>query len=252
MLRLGWLLPIIVIVVLVIAAITLPAALLVQRVELPVPVTQVQGTIWSGQARVQPPTQSPLQLSWRWHGGARWVWQLTDATTETLSAAGGEAARGAATALSGHWHATARQQVSQVQGTVPLSRVDVLNALVVVRPTGYLEVDLEHVAVLRGQPPRVSGRMVWEQAGLRGVVRESLGRVEMQFSDDEAQRAELRSMDPAAITVEGAIELTASTYGIDLWLSADQHPALRRQLAQWGEPQSDGRVRIALNGALLW
>ena len=248
MVRLGWLLTILVVVVLVIALATLPAALLVQRVDLPVPVTQVQGTIWSGQARVRPPAQSPLQLSWQWRGGVQWQWQLTEA----MAATGDDATQGIATRLNGRWRATTPQQVAQVRGVVPMSRVDVLNALVVVRPTGHLDVALEHVALPRGQPPRVRGRMIWEQAGLRGVVRESLGRVEMQFSDDDAQRAQLRSMEPAVITVEGVIELTASTYDIDLWLSADQNSRLTRQLAQWGELADDGRVRVALSGPLRW
>lgn len=248
MIRLGWLLTIVVVVVLIIALATLPAALLLQRVDLPVPVTQVQGTIWSGQARVRPPAQSPLNLSWQWRGGAQWQWQLTEAST----AASGEVRQGAATQLQGHWRVTAPQQVMQVVGVVPLSRVDVLNALVVVRPTGHLDVALDHLALPRGQPPRVRGQMVWEQAGLRGVVAESLGRVEMQFTDDDAQRAQLRSMEPAAITVDGFIELTATTYDIDLWLSADQQSRLTRQLAQWGELADDGRVRVALSGPLRW
>lgn len=252
MMRLGWLLTIGVVVVLVIVLATLPAALLVQRVELPVPVSQVQGTIWSGEARLRPPAQSPLQLSWQWRGGAEWHWQLTEALAVTSGEAVGEAMGGVATRLNGRWSATSPQQVTQVHGVVPLSRVDVLNALVVVRPTGHLEVAFEHVALPRGQPPRVRGQMIWAQAGLRGVVRESLGRVEMLFSDDDAQRAQLRSMEPAVITVDGVIELTATTYDIDVWLSADRQSRLTRQLAQWGEVTDDGRVRIAMSGALLW
>lgn len=231
----GWL-AVGVLILLVMAVATLPAALLLQRINTPIPVQSVQGTVWSGQAIIQPPMQSPLTLLWQWQGADQWHWQLSDEETQ----------------LQGLWRAREQQSLTRVQGSVALRRVDVLNALGLVRPTGQVVVDLDRLAWSRQAVPQVQGQLLWQDAGLRGVVQAALGEVAVVFSAGASQQAIVRSLRPADVMVDGMIELSAQDYAVDVWLSAEGYPGLQRQLAQLGTVAADGRVRIELAGPLWW
>jgi len=227
-----------VVVVIVVVVLTLPAAVVAPRFDLPADLGRFQGTVWTGQARWMQTGQEPVAVHWRWAAGRRWHWQ----------------ARGPGVALDGDWRPGNGVHLRAVAGRLAVERLDLSSWLLFARPTGQIELALDRVVLIAGQRPRIDGRAEWQEAGLQGTVQESLGRVEVEFaSDGEPTRAIIRSLEAAAITVRGTLEFDSSNYHLDLWLRAAAHrPDLTRQLGQLGEPQADGQVRIRLSGATGW
>lgn len=230
--RVWLLLPAVLVLVLVVA--TLPAALLAPRLGLPAGVTQIRGTVWSGSAEWRQPGWQPLALSWRWRGGRDWRWQ----------ASGGQ------TALAGRWRFGPEPVLPQVSGRLELERLDLVHWLGVARPIGTLELDLADVVFAAGAAPRAQGRALWRQAGLAGAIQESLGEIELAIEQaEDGLRLRVRSLRPAAVQVRGAIELTGARYAADLWLrAASGRPRLTAALAEVGELQPDGQVRLQVSG----
>lgn len=228
----AWLLSAILILVLVIA--TLPAALLAPGLGLPAGVTQVRGSIWSGSAEWRQPGWQPLALSWRWRGGRDWHWR----------ASGGQ------TALEGRWRPGAAAVLPQLRGRLDLERLDLVHWLEIARPVGSLHLDLADVVIADGAAPRAQGSAVWRQAGLTGAIQESLGEIELFVEEAEDRLGvRVRSLRPAPIQVRGSIELTNSRYEADLWLrSAGGRPRLAAALAELGQLQPDGQVRLLVAG----
>lgn len=222
----------------IIVMLTLPVAVLLPLANAPAALDQPRGTIWSGGARWQQPGQAPLLIDWRWRGGRNWRWRAEDSQTR----------------LSGQWRPGRGLQVSDLQGELALERVDIEAWLPGSRPRGYLAVDLPSVVLVRGQSPRIDGRLVWENARLEGALHEDLGRIEVDFaSTPERQRAQLRSLEAAPIHVEGQIEAGVRDYQLELWLTpAPGRQDLARELARLGQIDEQGRSHIQLRGALGW
>lgn len=230
----AWLLPVVLVPVLILIIATLPAALLVGALSLPAGITQVQGTVWSGSAAWQQAGWQPLVLNWRWRGGRDWHWQASDGHT----------------ALQGLWRPGPEPVLPRVLGRLELERLDLVHWLGVARPVGLLQLDLTDVVVAAGQVPRASGRALWREAGLVGAVQESLGEIEILARDAaQALRLEVRSLQPAPVQVRGLISVDGGRYEADLWLrAANGRPELTAALAEFGELQPDGQVRLQVAG----
>ncbi|MFW5815528.1 MAG: type II secretion system protein N [Wenzhouxiangella sp.] len=220
------------VVVLVVA--TLPAALVAPRLGLPNGVTQIRGTVWSGSAEWRQAGWQPLALSWRWRGGRDWHWQ----------ASGGQ------TALAGRWRVGPKPVLPQVSGRLELERLDLVHWLGVARPVGSLQLDLADVVFAPGAAPRAHGSARWRQAGLAGAIQESLGEIEIDIEQAaDGLKLRVRSLHPAAVQVRGAVALTGARYEADLWLrAASGRPRLIAALAEVGELQPDGQVRLRVSG----
>ncbi|MFP4277858.1 MAG: type II secretion system protein N [Wenzhouxiangella sp.] len=230
-----WLLPVLLAPVFIIA--TLPAALVVPRLDLPVAISQVRGSIWSGQADWQQPGWQPLTLRWRWAGGRDWRWQADDGQT----------------ALAGLWRPGPDTMLPHVQGRLELQRLDLVHWLQVARPVGVLELDLTDVVVRRGHGLQASGRVTWRRAGLTGAIQESLGDIEITVDAnsavDQGVLLTVRSLTPAVVQVRGTIGLDSERYQTDLWLrAAAGRGDLTSALAALGELQPDGQVRLRIGG----
>lgn len=236
--RLLWLL---VLVVPVLIIVTLPARVVVPRLEVGENVRHVQGTLWKGRAVWRQPGFVPLDIDWAWDGGRRWKWH----------------ARGAGVDLEGHWlPRPGATLLNDVAGRVDIERLDAHAWLLNARPAGQLAVDIRRALVADGSVPQIDGRLVWENARLEGTVHESLGEVTVELEarpGQDSQTAQVASTKPGAVQVRGAIELGQKRYEVDLWLRASSDRSeLLRQLVWLGEPQPDGQVRIRLDGGLGW
>ncbi|MEE4303217.1 MAG: type II secretion system protein N [Wenzhouxiangella sp.] len=219
--------------------VTLPARVIVPRLEIGEDVRDVQGTMWDGRAVWQQPGFAPLDVQWNWDGGRSWSWQ----------------ANGVGVDLGGQWRLSAgATELSDVTGRIEMNRLDARMWLVNARPRGHVELDVQRAVIAEGQPPEIDGELVWRDARLEGAVQESLGEITVRLdSREQGQRARVESTEPGAIQVRGDIELGAERYDVDLWLRASaDRPELLRQIAWLGEPQPDGQVRVRLSGALGW
>ncbi len=218
---------------------TLPARVVLSFLDTPEGISQVQGSVWSGQAQWRQPGHVPMRVDWRWRGGRQWRWQ----------------AEGADTLLQGRWQPTASGlALTEVEGQLALDRVDLAYWLINARPRGHLEVALERAVIVPGQVPEIAGEVTWKEARLEGAIHESLGEIGMNFSQrDGMQIVRVESLRPASVQVRGRIDLDASHYDVDLWLRASSdRPDLGSQLARLGEMQPDGQVRMQLRGMLGW
>ncbi|RFF28506.1 MULTISPECIES: type II secretion system protein N [unclassified Wenzhouxiangella] len=219
--------------------VTLPARVVVPRLDVGEEVRDVQGTLWRGEAVWQQPGFAPLDVNWRWDSGRDWSWQ----------------ARGDGVELDGQWRLnTGATELTAVTGTIDMNRFDARLWMVNARPRGHVELDVARALIAEGQPPEIDGRLVWRDARLEGAVQESLGEITVRLdSRQQGQRARVESTESGAIQVRGGIELGAERYDVDLWLRASaDRPELLRQIAWLGEPQPDGQVRVQLSGALGW
>ncbi len=222
----------------VLVIVTLPAALVVPRFDPPAAMGSYRGTIWSGGARWLQPGQVPMQLTWRWSGGWTWRWEAADATSR----------------LQGQWQPGDAVSLSDITGQLDLARVDLAYWLVATHPSGYLDLAIDSAVLQAGEVPQVTGQVIWAQARLEGSIQESLGRITIELEHDNGQQlARLRSLDPAPIQVRGQIVADADSYAADIWLRASRdRPDLAAQIGGLGERQSDGQVRLRVNGALGW
>jgi hypothetical protein len=233
-----WLLPVLLIPVLIVAS--FPASVVTSRLDLPLNLTQVHGSVWSGGASWQQPGWQPLDLSWRWRGGRLWHWQ----------------ADGGITQLEGQWQMGPTVTLPSLQGELSIDRLDLVHWLGVARPTGTLELALSDVKLSGSSVRHAAGRAVWREAALVGAVQESLGDIEIAVQDhrpsaDHGLELAVRSLLPAAVQVRGNIVLTQGRYQADLWLrAASGRGDLTSALAGLGELQPDGQVRVRVGGAL--
>lgn len=222
----------------VIILLTLPVRAILPLFDPPDQLGQVRGTIWSGQARWSQLGHAPMDVEWRWTGGRDWRFQAGDGHT----------------LLEGRLQPGDGLRVRDLTGRIELDRVDLAHWFYNTRPAGHLEVDLSEAILDPGKVPSLRGQVIWADARLEGGVHEHLGRVAIDLEPrDGYQHARVRSLEPAAVQIQGEIRSDQSQYETDLWLRASaERPELTRQLAPLGELQPDGQVRIQLRGSLGW
>src|SRR5690625_2103975 len=144
--RLLWLL---VLVIPVLIIVTLPARVVVPRLEVGENVRHVQGTLWKGRAVWRQPGFVPLDIDWAWDGGRRWKWH----------------ARGVGVDLEGHWLLRPGvTTLAAVSGRIDINRLDARAWLLTARPSGQLAVDNRMAPLAATSVPQVVGSLVWEIA----------------------------------------------------------------------------------------
>src|SRR5699024_7196365 len=129
----------------VIVVITLPAHVIVSRVDVAEDLRNVQGTLWQGEAVWQQPGMAAIDLRWRWsgwNGWSDWSWQ----------------AQGQGVDLRGSWQPSmAATRLADISGRIDMRQLDAQTWLISARPRGELEVDVARAVIADGQPPQVDG-----------------------------------------------------------------------------------------------
>ena len=231
-----WLVPVLLIPVLIL--VTLPAAVVLPRLDLPANLAQIGGTVWSGGAHWQQAGWQALDVRWRWQGGREWHWDVS----------GGE------TRLHGRWQLGKPSVLPEIGGQLELARLDLAHWLSIARPGGVLELDVSDVVFAGLGAMQARGRMIWREAELRGAIQESLGDIEILINEAEVGvegiHLAVESLTPAPIQVRGSIAMNADRYDADLWFrTAPGRSDLTASLAAIGDLQPDGQVRLKLGGS---
>lgn len=218
--------------------VTLPASLVLSDESAGLRFDQIQGTVWSGQARLVLPAQSPIPLQWRWTGGLAWSWSLR---SESLQ-------------VNGQWRVTKRHRLSDISGRVDIQKLDIASWLVVIWPKGQMSLDVAFVE-WSGELPRqllAEGVLVWQEAALEGLVNESLGDINILLSpSDEVlgqTQAVIASNAQGAVRISGKITSDGDRYLAELLLAPEPgRDRLLRYLAPLGRLQ-DGAIKIERSG----
>ena len=217
---------------------TLPASLFLPNEEGAVEFQQVTGTIWSGQARLKLPQQSPLPVSWRWGGGLTWDWSIASRDL----------------AIEGQWRPSNRDRLENISGEVNIQYLDVAKWLVVIWPEGQLILDVSYVEFEPGIALAASGQLLWQKARLAGLVNESLGDLIIDLRPHETLAghtiADIQSNSRGAVRVSGELSSNSDRYQALIKL---QPSAERLDLLPYLLPLgrfSDGAIRIERSGQL--
>ncbi len=231
-----WLVPVLLLPVLILA--TLPAAVVLPRLNLPANLAQIGGTVWSGSAHWQQAGWQALDIRWQWQGGREWHWD----------------ASGGKTRLHGSWRLGKPSVLPEISGQLELARLDLTHWLSIARPGGVLELDVADVVFSETGAIEAQGRIVWREAELRGAIQESLGNIEIRISeaaaDGEAINLAVESLAPSPIQLRGLVVMNAERYEADLWFkAAPGRSDLTASLAAIGDLQPDGQVRLKVGGS---
>ena len=139
-----------------------------------------------------------------------------------------------------------------VQGFFPAAWIDLSKVVPLVLLTGRLDLDLDRAA-LSGYTGRLaSGTIRWNDAGLSGLVEESLGSVIIQLSSQGGFTvADIQSEVPAEIMISGDLRFNADQYKTDLVLTAaPEKQYVVQELAHLGTVLPDGSLELTLSGKM--
>lgn len=217
---------------------TLPASMFLSTDEGGIQFQQVSGTVWSGEARLKLPQQSPLPVSWTWSGGLGWHWSIESRDL----------------AIRGEWRLSNRDRLENITGQVDIQYLDIAQWLVVIWPEGQLIFDVSYIEF----EPQVSlaafGQVVWRQARLAGLVNESLGDLTVDLRPHETlvghTIADIQSNTRGAVRVSGELSSNGDRYQAAILLRPspermDLLPYLL-PLGRFGE----GAIKIERSGQL--
>lgn len=141
-------------------------------------------------------------------------------------------------------------QLRYVQGQIPAAWVDLSNAAPLVFLTGRFEMDLDRTALTGHIGRLASGTIRWTDAGLSGLVEESLGTVLLRLSSEKGfTLADIQSDEGSEIMISGDIRFNAAQYRTNLILQAteEKHYVIE-ELAHLGTVREDGSLELALSG----
>ena len=217
---------------------TLPASVVLPQAADGLHFQSVEGTIWSGRAKLAFPKQAPLPMRWEWSGGLIWSWAVE---SDEIS-------------VQGQWRLGQRDRLEHIEGTVDIEYLDIAQWLVVIWPVGQMEVNIDHLTWEANSFLHIHGELYWPQAKLRGLVNEDLGDITITMSPSEQQWDEtdfvVRSSADGIVGISGGVSTNGDRYRASLVLKprADRRELLRL-LAPFGR-QGDGGVRIERSGKL--
>ncbi len=218
--------------------VTLPASLFLPTDEGSVQFQQVTGTVWSGQARLKLPQQSPLPVSWSWGGGLGWRWSIENQDIQ----------------VQGEWRLSNRDRLENITGQIDIQYLDIAQWLVVIWPEGELILDIAYIEF----EPMVSlaseGQILWRQARLAGLVNEALGDLTIALRPDEALAghtlADIQSNRSGAVRVSGELSSNGDRYQAAIRLRPSPE---RLDLLPYLLPLgrfSEGAIKIERSGQL--
>lgn len=137
-----------------------------------------------------------------------------------------------------------------VQGQIPAAWLDLSEAAPLVFLAGRFELDLDQAA-LTGYPGRLAeGTVRWTDAGLSGLVEESLGTILMRLSSEKGFTiADIQSDEFANISITGDVRFNAAQYRTNLLVKAPpENQIVIEELTHLGTILEDGSLELTLSG----
>lgn len=218
--------------------VTLPASLFLSTQEGGVQFQQVSGTVWSGEARLKRPQQSPLPVSWRWGGGFGWDWSIESRDL----------------AIQGQWRLFNRNRLENITGQIGVQYLDIAQWLVVIWPEGEMIVDVSYIEFEPGVSLAAFGEVVWQQARLAGLVNEPLGDLRVNLRPHANlvgyTTADIQSNRSGAVRVSGELSSNSDRYEATIRLRPSPE---RLDLLPYLLPLgrfSEGAIKIERSGQL--
>ena len=215
---------------------TLPARLVLPSATTGFQFQNIEGTIWSGQAQLSLPQQTPLPMTWQWSGGTVWHWSID---SPDLS-------------LDGQWQISDRHSVSKVSGKLDVDYLDIAQWLVVIWPVGQIDVAIESIRWQAPQSLEIEGRLFWAAAAIEGLVNESLGDIEVVMvpsaSSPGFTEFLIESSSSPVLAVSGEALTNGDRYEVRLILTPDEsRRELLRYLSVLGQ-RGDGAITLTRSG----
>ena len=149
------------------------------------------------------------------------------------------------------------RQLAGLRASLPAAWVDLSHAVPFVYLTGTLHLDLETMDLRDGLPVRGRGKVRWLDAGLGGLVSESLGDIEIDITPpaagvDDALLLSLESLRQADIGIGGSGSLQGNQYQLRISLSISPDRAdLLELIGPFGQVRQDGTIDFQWRGKLL-
>jgi len=144
-----------------------------------------------------------------------------------------------------------------VMGSVPAGWLGLTRAVPGLFLTGHFDIDLDTVATT-GYPGRLaSGTVHWRDAGLSGLVEESLGTVILELSSErgftiaDIQTDQTEDAPKTEIIISGEVKYNSAQYMTDLLIAATPGKQyVIEQLSHLGTVRPDGSLQLELSGTM--
>lgn len=232
--------------------VTLPAAQLLSRIDVPdLRLQGVSGYWWHGRI-------AQLEVAGRSLGPVTWSWRpsqlllarlglevkLPDAGTNGASATG---QADIAVGLAGTW------RIDDLSVHLPVARVLQAFPQLPVAATGILDVKIDHAVVSpAGVPEALAGQLVWRDAELQTPVEAQLDSLTADLGLEEGAVLAQLSDDGGDLALDGQARYEPAThlYRLDLALRARRNPPLRDTLSLLGKPDVRGYHTLKRAGRL--
>jgi hypothetical protein len=143
-------------------------------------------------------------------------------------------------------------ELRYMQGYIPAAWVDLSGAVPLVFLTGRFEIDLDRAALTGYTGRLATGTVSWTDAGMSGLVEESLGTVFMQLSSEKGFTiVDIQSEEGANIMISGDVRFNAAQYRTNLLLrAAHEKQYVIEELAHLGTVLEDGSLELTLSGKM--
>jgi len=139
-----------------------------------------------------------------------------------------------------------------VQGEIPAGWVDMSELVPLLFLDGRLGVNLDYLELKWGPRGLAVGSIQWNDAAFTGLFDEKLGNIIINIEwADGATRVYFHSEQVRNIMLEGEASLTAGRYDVLLIVhTTEKKRYVIEKLADLGEIQADGSLRIDLSGKM--
>lgn len=139
-----------------------------------------------------------------------------------------------------------------VQGQIPAGWVDLSEVTPLVFLTGQFNLDLDHASPHQNLSNLATGTVWWNDAGLNGVVDESLGTMVIELShQNRFTVADIRSDPESDLQLDGQVRFNETQYFSELVLVAtDKKQYVIELLTDLGTVTEEGSLEINKSGRM--
>jgi hypothetical protein len=144
------------------------------------------------------------------------------------------------------------QNARLVQGQIPAGWVDLSEIAQLVFLTGTFDLDLDHASPTGNLSNLATGIIYWKNAGLSGLVDESLGTIIIDIRGDNRFTVAEFTPDPDAdLKLTGEVRLNRNQYSTELTLTAtEEKQYVIEMLSDLGTINEDGSLDIDKSGRM--